>query len=63
MNGTISEFALLIQQSRDDDGNVLGYAIDTKETGIDEETIFTILRMWLRLEEDKYYAAFKGQKP
>lgn len=38
---------------------VAGWQIRTKNLGISQETMLTLIRNWLRLEEDRYHDEFK----
>lgn len=64
MNGTTPSnafvFAIIAQYSAD--GHLVDYALQSENEGVRKEMIFTLMRNWLRMEEDRYHADFVGKQ-
>ena len=51
-------FAFAIREARDSQGNLIGYRVQSKNEGVADEFVITMMRTWLRAEEDSYHERF-----
>lgn len=60
--GRTERFAVAIIAEREDAG-IVDYAVQGYNSGIEEESVITILRNWLRAFEEQNYKNFTGRQP
>jgi len=53
-------FALGISPIQDEEGNTVSWHVQSKNFGIQQETVITLVRNWLRETEDDYHAQFRS---
>jgi len=55
-------FALAIRPQINEQGQLVGYQVQSQSFGLPDEVIITLVRNWLRQVEDTYYQRFRGQQ-